>query len=578
MRRLCLTLASLAILFFTFSPLIAHGQFDSRCFTETQCKNQQGFAPDEGDFKEFFYDGKDAQASCGVAANEGKNAVGERMGFCLASGEATTKISFGGKRNFTDIGDFIKYAYEYGMWIAGILAVSVIIAAGFGWVMSGGNADSISSAKKKIAGSLTGLILLSLSYVILNTINPYLVELRLPKTWMINTAVIAPPFCAELEDGKLAYLGPDKAAISDEEKKIILSQAESLGYSISSKAGAPKTLTAADLKAMEIINASTTLSFTEKIVIINEIKKKATESTTNEKNSPLCGHRYLVEGTLGQSCLGDICGASSVCLPFTEPPDKTQAVSQGEFTMGADELQRQSACWSGDIVIYYKADNLLQTIITKGSDNLVGKLEEDDDDHWFQDSASTSALDNEIWLYSACKFTPNSTNIGAEGLLKTFGERVIVTDESNESYIESTPIILIINRPGNLREYVVRYKISAEDIGALKTRCRLTGGATNQASGELVGIVIKNQLNGNWENNDSLIYTYKDADGKGSAGIWQSQNYEDSNFDIDYFSPKGYIPLGDIDGSKGKGLYLDFNLPPEVFAQIGAARLDSFGN
>lgn len=599
MRRLRFALAFTAALFFTFSPLVVLGQVDSRCFTDEQCKNQRGFASDEGDFDDYFYWGKDAQAACGVIGNDGLDATKKhKVGFCLAAGEATTKISFGGKRNFSDIGDFIKYFYQYGMWIAGILAVATIVVAGFIWVMSGGNADSISSAKKKIAGSITGLILLSLSYVILSSVNPYLVELRLPKTWMVNTIQIAPPFCSGVENAKLAYLGLDTLGISDEEKKLKLEEAITKGYTIDPKAG---TITDADKAAIAIIEKDPNLSFQQKLAAMNVIIKEAEAKAQNHLTAPVCGHRYLVQNTNGQSCVGDICGGRAVCLPFTTPPGVDTTPEQ--VNIASTDIVRKSACWNGALIIDYKADDIIQGIINKGSDNWLGKLDSDNSGNdWLQDEVG-DGMDTVIQVYPVCQITTpppgeennydqSANSEDRKQIHTTFGQNPFMIDGSN--YVYPTVKILSISRPGTFKEHLIRYNFSDEDIQKLKD-CVIhsDGDATSGKSiyAKTVGIVVKNQINVNWNGweldpfewgADALVYTYQESPGKGTAAPWIRKEMDLNNFgdfgDFKYFIPKGYIPIEHIDGTKGKGLYLDFNLPPDTIQNLGAAVSDSYGD
>lgn len=578
MSRFRLVLISLTALLFTFFPLSSQA-FDARCFTLSQCMSQNGFATGEGDIKDFFYSKLDARIACGVNKNVktingvevGVNAANEPVGFCLASGQAVSKIAIGGRRTFSDIGQFIKYGYEYGMWVAGILATTMIAIAGFQWLTSGGNSDAIGSAKKKIAGAITGLLLLSLSYVILNTVNPYLVELRLPKTWMINTIQMAAPFCSEVNNANLAYLGPDGVTISDEEKNKKLDEAESNSYPIT---------------------PSSTVTL-------------GADGAPDQTTSPVCGYRYLVDGTGGQSCVGDLCGGGSVCVPFTTP-DSRPDIAQGQATINKKDIKYSSACWSGGLVIDYKADSIFDGIINKVSENYIGKLEEDDNDHWFQDNGSSSGLDNDIWIYPVCKLVPPNinpqnyvdlsvyNNESVSLIQKTFGNSPFVIDEDSQ-YIHSYPLILTINRPNTFREYLVRYQdITQEKIDQLRKNCILEGDGyldkftQKPIYAELVGIVIKNQINTSWSGTfsypwnwgtDALVYTYKDKAGKGTADIWRRYTFDFPKggpfVEYDYFLPNGYIPIADIDGSKGKGLYLDFNLPPETIQNIGAAVNDS---
>lgn len=50
----------------------------------------------------------------------------------------------------------------------GILAVIIILYAGFKWMLSGGSEDKISEAKKMLIAGLIGLIIILFSYIIAN--------------------------------------------------------------------------------------------------------------------------------------------------------------------------------------------------------------------------------------------------------------------------------------------------------------------------------------------------------------------------------------------------------------------------
>jgi len=173
---------------------------DQRCWVEEECTK---FRKDFGsaDVAGGFYSAlehEDAKVAC-KTGSDGLDFVKRPIGFCLPAGETVTSISFGGRTKFSNIGDFIKFIYQYAFIVGSVIAVMVIIVAGVMYIFSGGNQDTIGQAKKKIYGSITGLILMALSYTILNTINPYLVNLRLPSIWAVNTAGIAPVNCESLD-------------------------------------------------------------------------------------------------------------------------------------------------------------------------------------------------------------------------------------------------------------------------------------------------------------------------------------------------------------------------------------------
>ncbi len=76
------------------------------------------------------------------------------------------------------LGEYIAAVYKYAVTIASLVAVIMVIVAGFQWTASGGSPEMITSAKKRLVGAVTGLILAVGSYVILYAINPELVQFR----------------------------------------------------------------------------------------------------------------------------------------------------------------------------------------------------------------------------------------------------------------------------------------------------------------------------------------------------------------------------------------------------------------
>jgi len=78
------------------------------------------------------------------------------------------------------ITDYIKTIYLFAMGIAGVLAMALIVVGGFQWLTATGNTGTISQAKARINNALLGLAVLLLAYLLLNTINPALVNLKEP--------------------------------------------------------------------------------------------------------------------------------------------------------------------------------------------------------------------------------------------------------------------------------------------------------------------------------------------------------------------------------------------------------------
>ena len=87
----------------------------------------------------------------------------------------------GGAKEFgADPGGTIFYyfgeIYKWAVPAIGVIAVIMIMIAGFQWMLAGGNATKVSAAKTRMTNSVVGLILVIGAYSILNFINPALVK------------------------------------------------------------------------------------------------------------------------------------------------------------------------------------------------------------------------------------------------------------------------------------------------------------------------------------------------------------------------------------------------------------------
>ena len=75
------------------------------------------------------------------------------------------------------IGDFLVVLFRYLIYLSGIVAVLAIILAGFQWVLAGGNQSKIGEAKSRLQNALIGFVLCVSSVLILQTINPALLNI-----------------------------------------------------------------------------------------------------------------------------------------------------------------------------------------------------------------------------------------------------------------------------------------------------------------------------------------------------------------------------------------------------------------
>ena len=73
---------------------------------------------------------------------------------------------------------YISNFYKFAIGLTGILATIMFAVGGLIWLTSGGSATQVGKAKQLILGSVIGLVLALGSYVILNSINPNIVNLH----------------------------------------------------------------------------------------------------------------------------------------------------------------------------------------------------------------------------------------------------------------------------------------------------------------------------------------------------------------------------------------------------------------
>ncbi|MDO8676285.1 MAG: hypothetical protein Q7K16_01390 [Candidatus Azambacteria bacterium] len=80
----------------------------------------------------------------------------------------------------SELPSYLKYLFIFGLGFITILALSVMMFGGIQYILAAGNAAKTEEAKEWIKQALFGLGLLLVSYLLLRTINPDLVNLRNP--------------------------------------------------------------------------------------------------------------------------------------------------------------------------------------------------------------------------------------------------------------------------------------------------------------------------------------------------------------------------------------------------------------
>ena len=78
----------------------------------------------------------------------------------------------------SSLAEYIVAIYRYGGMFAGVVAMFMLVYAGWEWLLAGGNSSKISRARDKINGALIGLALLFGGYILLSLISENLVKFK----------------------------------------------------------------------------------------------------------------------------------------------------------------------------------------------------------------------------------------------------------------------------------------------------------------------------------------------------------------------------------------------------------------
>ena len=182
-KKIILAIPAIVFIFSFVSPYVADAALspltDTQCWTEAMCLGRTH--------------------DCKYCFKEGEGQCSAPFGKCYHPHEPIDlQIHLGSTGQVTDMAEYISLAYRYVLSIGSILAVVVIIASGIIYLTAGGNPSRIGQAKEYIGGAVVGVILLFTSYLILNTLNPDLVRLKMPNISMIRPADMPATFCADI--------------------------------------------------------------------------------------------------------------------------------------------------------------------------------------------------------------------------------------------------------------------------------------------------------------------------------------------------------------------------------------------
>ncbi len=136
------------------------------CFTDKQCKLQKGVLD------------KTQQPEC---------LKGEKWCYPDPAQQAKVKLqlSIAGMTEVSNLGDYLNSFYKWMLNSGIIIAIIFVMIGGLQYVLAAGGGD-VSKAKTRIKNAVIGLALLIFSYLILFTVNPYLVRLQIPQLPMVR--------------------------------------------------------------------------------------------------------------------------------------------------------------------------------------------------------------------------------------------------------------------------------------------------------------------------------------------------------------------------------------------------------
>lgn len=143
----------------------------------------------------------------------------------------------------TELDVYIKYIINLVIWVSGILALGVLIFGAVRYLTSTGKPEAIISAREYIRAGFFGLLIILGSFIVLKTISPELVILKLPELPEIapeialpdntlNTSVDAEMPFARVIEGKILEEYVSDSEEAEEEREPRLTRIEKIAENI----------------------------------------------------------------------------------------------------------------------------------------------------------------------------------------------------------------------------------------------------------------------------------------------------------------------------------------------------------
>ena len=106
----------------------------------------------------------------------------------------------------TELPAYIRYVFNFSIWISGFIALVVLVIAGFRYMVSAGRPEIMKDAKDQIFSAILGLAVLLSSWLILTSINPQLKDLQIKKLSVVLPSLQAGTYLCKQDVNEISWI------------------------------------------------------------------------------------------------------------------------------------------------------------------------------------------------------------------------------------------------------------------------------------------------------------------------------------------------------------------------------------